>query len=419
MADKKELTANSTVNFSWNNGAGVIFFASITLDENYLFSVKQGVKNSTKEDLVLFPYALINKIHDDGQELFISHEGPIIVADGILQEVNYSKIKENEISKENIKGWLGFSDKYWMSAIVPEGDFSANISHYKKDSTNRYQADYRGKPVLAKAGEQVLVNTKFIVGAKRLSLLDSYSEKYNIVLLDRAIDFGWFYFITKPMSIALTFLGSVLGNFGLAILLFTVFVKACLYPLAYKSYVSMGKMRELMPELQKLKEKHKGDSVKFNQEVIGFYKKKKINPAAGCLPILLQIPIFFALYKTLFISIEMRHAPFVGWIKDLSAPDTSTIFNLFGLLNYDLPAFVPNIGVLPILFCISMIIQQKLQPKPTDETQAFILKWLPFIFLFLFASFPAGLVIYWAWSNTLSILQQLIINYKIKKKEIK
>ncbi|MFN5351528.1 MAG: membrane protein insertase YidC [Alphaproteobacteria bacterium] len=419
QASEKEIIPNKPVIFTWNNKKGLIFSVKLELDDHYLFKVEQTVKNTTKEKIILFPYALINRIRDDGEEFFISHEGPILVADNLLEEINYSKVKEKSIQKENIHGWLGFTDKYWMSAIIPQDKFSANISYYKQASVNRYQIDYRGEAVLLDGNSKAKANTKFIIGAKKLTQLDSYAHEYNIPLLDRAVDFGWFYFITKPMSIALNFLGHSFGNFGLAILLFTVFVKVCLFPLAYKSYVSMGKLRELMPELNKIKEKYKGDQVQFNKELMGFYKKRGVNPAAGCLPILLQIPIFFALYKVLFVTIEMRHAPFIGWIKDLSAPDSSSIFNLFGLLNYTVPNFLPYIGILPILFCISMIIQQRLQPKPTDETQAFIMKVLPFVFLFVFASFPAGLVIYWTWSNALSILQQVIINYKIRKKEIK
>lgn len=418
-ASEKEIIPNKPVIFTWNNKKGLIFSVKLEVDDHYLFKVEQTVKNTTKEKIILFPYALINRIRDDGEEFFISHEGPILVADNLLEEINYSKVKEKSIQKENIHGWLGFTDKYWMSAIIPQDKFSANISYYKQASVNRYQIDYRGEAVLLDGNSEAKANTKFIIGAKKLTQLDSYAHEYNIPLLDRAVDFGWFYFITKPMSIALNFLGHSFGNFGLAILLFTVFVKVCLFPLAYKSYVSMGKLRELMPELNKIKEKYKGDQVQFNKELMGFYKKRGVNPAAGCLPILLQIPIFFALYKVLFVTIEMRHAPFIGWIKDLSAPDSSSIFNLFGLLDYTIPNFLPHIGILPILFCISMIIQQRLQPKPTDETQAFIMKVLPFVFLFVFASFPAGLVIYWTWSNALSILQQVIINYKIRKKEIK
>ena len=304
-------------------------------------------------------------------------------------------------------GWLGFTDKYWLAALVPDqasqltGTFRDNVV----DGQNRYQVDYLRAPLTVPAGSSVETTDRLFVGAKVVEQLDRYSEEYGIPLFDRAVDFGWFYFLTKPLFHVLHFFYLWTGNYGVAILLLTLLVKILFYPLANKSYRAMSKMKKLQPEMMRLREQYGDDKMRMNQELMALYKKEGANPLSGCLPIVVQIPVFFALYKVLFVSIEMRHAPFFGWIQDLSAPDPTSIFNLFGLLPFDPPSFL-MIGVWPLLMGATMFLQQKLNPQPADPMQARIMMLLPAMFIFLFATFPAGLVIYWTWNNVLSIAQQ-------------
>lgn len=410
--EKPILTPKSPVTLVWNNGQNVRFVRTISVDDNFMFSVQQRVENNSGAALSLSPYALINRQYDDpGQEFFILHEGPLAVQNEVLEEVSYEDLRDDDnFSEKTGRGWIGITDKYWLTALVP-GDAQEHVlrmNHFTKGTADRYQVDMMGAAQAIAAGGEVTAETHLFAGAKEVHQLDAYSEKFDIPLFDRAVDFGMLYFLTRPFFSALTFFYELVGNFGLAIMCLTVCVKLVLFPLANKSYKSMGQMKVLMPQIQELREKHKDDKMAMNQEMMKLYQKEKVNPMSGCLPILVQIPVFFALYKVLFVSIEMRHAPFFGWIKDLSAPDPTSVFNLFGLIPFDPPSFL-MIGIWPVIMCITMIMQQKLNPKPADEMQAKIMGMLPYFFLFLFATFPAGLVIYWAWNNTLSVLQQWVI----------
>ena len=344
------------------------------------------------------------------------HEGPIGVFNQELRELSYDEIEEKKVITENASsGWIGITDHYWQVSIFPEAGnkFESNFKNIK-DLKNSIQVDFINKKIFSlKPTETISTNSFIFVGAKEVPLIDRYMKEYNIQNFDLSVDFGWFYFLTKPLFYALNYLSLFFGNFGIGIIILTLFVRILLFPLANKSFKSMNAMKLLTPEIQRLKERFKDDKTRMNQEMFNLYKQKKINPAAGCLPILLQIPIFFALYKVLFVSIEMRHAPFFGWIKDLSAPDPTSIFNVFGLIPWDPPGFLV-IGIWPILMGLTMYLQQKLNPPPPDPIQAKIFMMLPFIFTFLLATFPAGMVIYWTFNNILSIAQQSLILRKQK-----
>jgi len=346
------------------------------------------------------------------------------VFDGSLKEHSYSDLKETgqkgmSIKTEENGGWIGITDKYWMAALIPDQNTNSNFTFRYISNSVSYQTDFLGELSKIPANGEIEIVSRVFSGAKKLNLLDKYEEDLKIKNFDLAIDFGWFYFLTKPFFYALSWANNILGNFGLAILAITVVVKIIFFPLANKSYKSMARMRVLTPQLQQLRERFGNDRQKMNMEMMALYKREKVNPAAGCLPILVQIPVFFALYKVLFVSIEMRQAPFFGWIKDLSALDPTSIFNLFGLLPYStdfLPDFL-NLGIWPLLMGATMVLQQRLNPKPPDPVQAQIFAWMPVVFTFLLATFPAGLVIYWTWNNLLSIAQQWIITRKINKEK--
>ena len=344
--------------------------------------------------------------------------------DTTLKEWTYSELQDDNkagfnYDSEEQGGWAGITDKYWLSAIMPQQSETVKFSmRALPGSEDRYQADFLGKAIIVPAGGEVNWSGYLFAGAKKVDLLDKYEEELGVSHFDLAIDFGWFYFLTKPFFYAITYFNGLLGNFGLAIIAFTILVRLVLFPLANKSYRSMGKMRELAPKIQQLRESAGDDRTKMNQEMMALYKKEKVNPAAGCLPILLQIPVFFALYKVLYVSIEMRHAPFYGWISDLSAIDPTSLFNLFGLLPYSvdfLPSFL-SIGLWPVLMGITMFLQMRLNPPPPDPIQAKIFQYMPIFFTFLLATFPAGLVIYWTWNNLLSILQQWWITRNMRSK---
>jgi YidC/Oxa1 family membrane protein insertase len=415
-ADKELLTPDSPVTLTWDNGEGLTFKREIAIDENYLFTVNQSVVNNTGGDVVLHPYGLIsrkNKPQTAG--FYILHEGPLGVIDGTLTEIDYDDLADDgAVEKKTTGGWLGITDKYWLVALAPSSDeeLTTRFSHHVADNSDKYQTDYLGAARTIAAGSEGAAETRLFAGAKEVDLLDTYAEDYGITNFDLAIDFGWFYFLTKPFFLVLQWLYHFVGNFGVSILLLTVAVKAIMFPLANKSYKSMSAMKKLQPQITEMREKFKDDRQRQQQEMMALYKREKINPASGCLPIVVQIPVFFALYKVLFVSIEMRHAPFFGWIQDLSAPDPTSLFNLFGLIPWDPPQML-MIGVWPLIMGITMFLQQKLNPAPADPTQAKIMMFLPLIFTFMLASFPAGLVIYWAWNNTLSILQQRYIMYKM------
>jgi YidC/Oxa1 family membrane protein insertase len=424
-ASKQILSPDTNVTLSWDNGEGVVFYQDISIDDTFMFTVNQRVKNNSKNLITLYPYGLIRRTGEpETTRFFVLHEGPLGVFDGTLSEKSYEDLEDAGKKGINIKpleagGWIGLTDKYWLSALLPDQKEIFNFTYrHLNSSGGQYQTDFLGKAIKIQSKSQGEFLSRAFAGAKRLVLLDDYEEKFNIKYFDKAIDFGWFYFLTKPFFYALSWANDYLGNFGLAILAVTVLVKLVFFPLANKSYKSMAKMRNLAPEIKKLRERVGDDRQKLNQEMMNLYKKEKVNPAAGCLPILVQIPVFFALYKVLFVSIEMRQTPFFGWIKDLSVADPTSILNLFGLLPYStsmLPDFL-NLGVWPLLMGVTMFLQQRLNPTPPDPIQAKIFAWMPVAFTFLLATFPAGLVIYWTWNNLLSICQQWLIMNGMKKK---
>lgn len=417
-ADRETLTPTTPVTLRWNNGAGFTFVKTIALDERYMFTINTQVKNATGAPVKLYPYGLISRNYEDiTKHNYIMHEGPLGVANGVLSDVTYENLRDDGATTlDNATGWIGMTDKYWLTALIPSNDltFDAQFKHSKRRGLDAYQVDLRGNAMEVAAGETAGFDMRLFAGAKEVKLLDKYRAEYTIPLFDRAVDFGSLYFLTKPIFLALNFFHGLIGNFGVAILLLTVCIKLLLFPLASKSYTSMSQMKLLVPQMTELKERYADDKMKMNAAVMELYKKEGVNPMSGCLPILIQIPVFFALYKVLFVTIEMRHAPFYGWIKDLSAPDPTNIFTLFGLIPWNTPSFL-HLGVLPIIMCVTMVAQQKLNPKPTDPVQAAVINWMPYVFLFMFAGFPAGLVIYWAWNNLLSIAQQSYIQARIKK----
>ena len=408
----RALSRDRPLKLSWDNGAGLRFSRIVELADDYLLTVEQSVANDTASPVTLYPYGLVSRSGTpETSGFFILHEGPLGVLDEVLQEHDYDDLADDgEIKTENVRGWLGITDKYWLTALIPEpGEaFTARFLHRLEQGADKYQTDYLRAAVTVPPGGRAAVRNHVFAGAKKAHLLDRYRDDLNFAKFDLAIDFGWFYFLTKPFFYALSWLQGVLGNFGLAILALTVAVKLVFFPLANKSYRSMSQMKALQPEMVKLRERLGDDRQKLNQEMMALYKREKVNPAAGCLPILIQIPVFFALYKVLFVAIEMRHAPFYGWIEDLSAVDPTNLFTLFGLVDWGPPSFL-HLGIWPILMGLSMWAQMRLNPTPADPIQAKIFQFMPLVFTFLLATFPAGLVIYWTWNNLLSMAQQWVI----------
>ena len=408
----RQLSRERPLKLSWDNGAGLRFARTVELADDFLLTVEQSVANDTASPVTLYPYGLVSRSGTpETSGFFILHEGPLGVLGEGLQEHDYDDlIDDGEIKVENTKGWLGITDKYWLTALIPEpGEtFTARFLHRLEQGIDKYQTDYLRTAVTVPPGGRVAVRNHVFAGAKKAHLLDRYRDDLDFAKFDLAIDFGWFYFLTKPFFYALSWLQGVLGNFGLAILALTVGVKLVFFPLANKSYRSMSQMKALQPEMVKLRERLGDDRQKLNQEMMALYKREKVNPAAGCLPILIQIPVFFALYKVLFVAIEMRHAPFYGWIEDLSAVDPTNLFTLFGLVDWGPPSFL-HLGIWPILMGVSMWAQMRLNPTPADPIQAKIFQFMPLVFTFLLATFPAGLVIYWTWNNLLSMAQQWVI----------
>ncbi|MBN8179383.1 membrane protein insertase YidC [Roseibium aggregatum] len=406
------LTPSTPVTLSWDNGAGLTFKRTFSVDDNYMFTVNQAVENTGADAVTLYPYGLIaRKGMPETKGIYILHEGLLGVfgAEG-LKEVDYDDLmEESSIRPAKVdQGWLGITDKYWAATLIPTPgqEFQPGFSH--SATTDVFQADYLGNGVTIAGGATGESSSYLFAGAKETKVLDGYEEALGIERFELLIDWGWFYFLTKPMFFAIDWFFHLFGNFGVAILVVTVIVKLIFFPLANKSYVSMSKMKLVQPQMTEIREKYSDDRQKQQQALMELYKKEKINPLAGCLPILVQIPVFFALYKVLYVTIEMRHAPFFGWIQDLSAPDPTTIFNLFGLIPWDPPQML-MLGVWPLIMGITMFIQMKMNPAPPDPTQQMIFTWMPVIFTFMLASFPAGLVIYWAWNNTLSVTQQYVI----------
>lgn len=412
VADRTALSPEQPIKLSWDNGQGIKFIRTISLDQDYMFSIKQSVENQSGKSITLYPYALVSRTGTpETLGFFILHEGLLGVFDGQLKEIDYDDLQDaKNISQKSKGGWIGITDKYWLTALIPDqkADIQTNFRHNLQLKKDKYQVDYLGGPKVISAGGSGSVSNRLFAGAKEVKLLDSYEENLNISRFDLSIDFGWFYFLTKPIFYVLLWFAEYLGNFGLAILLLTVLIKLAFFPLANKSYRAMSRLKQLQPKMTKMRDRHKDDRAKMNEAMMQLYKKEKVNPAAGCFPMLIQIPVFFALYKVLFVSIEMRHAPFYGWIQDLSAPDPTSIFTLFGAIPWTPPEIL-MIGIWPILMGITMYLQQKLNPAPADPMQAKIFMFLPFMFTFMLARFPAGLVIYWAWNNILSIAQQWVI----------
>ena len=411
----KILSDANPVILQWNNDEGIIFKKKIELDNKYLFKITQQVQNNTSQPIDLYPYAQItrNKIPDDIQNFYISHEGFIGVFDEELKEDDYEDIEENKIVREASEGWLGITDKYWMTAVVPKKGENFKSTFLYKDS---FKANYiLNNPTTINASSNNSNEVRLFVAAKEVDTIDSYSANEKIDKFDLVIDWGWFYFFTKPLFFIIDYLFKYSGNFGIAIVIITIGIRLIFFPLANYSFRSMAKMKAVQPEMTRLKELHKEDKQKLQQEMMALYRKEKINPASGCLPVLIQIPFFFAIYKMLFISLEMRHQPFFGWIKDLSAQDPTSLFNLFGLIPWDPPSFLV-IGIWPILMGASMWVQQKLNPAPADPIQAKIFAFFPIFLTIILASFPSGLVVYWTINNILTIAQQWVIMKKTKVK---
>jgi YidC/Oxa1 family membrane protein insertase len=410
------------VTLAYDNGQGIEFRRTIKVDSKYLFTIKDEVVNKSANPVSLYPYALISR-HGTPPTLgyYILHEGIVgVLGDQSLQEYTYKKIEEKKkVDFDITNGWLGFTDKYFAAALLPDTKAHLKAHFVSGDigTQKTYQTDYLLDGVTVAPGATGSADARLFAGAKEVAVINAYEQQLNLNRFDLMIDWGWFYFITKPLFVVIDYFYHLVGNFGLAILIVTVLIKAAFFPLANKSYASMAKMKAVQPQMAALRARYPDDKAKQQQELMALYKKEKINPLAGCLPIAIQIPVFFSLYKVLFVTIEMRHAPFFGWIHDLSAPDPTNIFNLFGLIPFD-PTIVPvigsflHVGAWGVIMGITMWVQMKLNPAPPDPTQQMIFNWMPLIFTFMLASFPAGLVIYWAWNNTLSVLQQSVIMRK-------
>ncbi|MEQ3625818.1 MAG: membrane protein insertase YidC [Celeribacter sp.] len=424
VAEGSTLTSDSPVVLEWESPTGLIFRRSIAVDDDYMFSIDQSVENPTDQTLRAAPYGIIAR-HGlpDLANFFILHEGVVGMADGNLTEEEYDSLAESDVNAalgapgtvldDVQEGWIGFTDKYWMTTLIPTaGETTKQVTLYQS-GPNIYQTQLIYPTAEIAPGQTVSNTSMLFAGAKEWETIKAYEEAGIPGFLD-SIDWGMFFFLTKPIFAVLHWINGVLGNMGWSIIALTFCIKALLFPLAYKSYVSMAKMKELQPEMEKLKERAGDDRQKLQQEMMKLYREKKVNPAAGCLPILLQIPIFFSLYKVIFVTIELRHAPWIGWLRDLSAPDPTSILNLFGLLPYAPPGpdsilAILSLGVLPILLGISMFLQQKLNPAPADKTQAMIFAWMPWVFMFMLGRFASGLVLYWITNNTITFIQQYTI----------
>ncbi len=411
------LTSSDPVEMVWDNGEGVRFKRTIEVDDKYMFTIRQTVENNSGKTIEVKPYGLVSRHNPETLGFMVLHEGPIGYMEDKLQEVKYEDLdKEGKKAFLTKGGWLGITDKYWLAALIPDQKINVKASYKSIDSREGkiYQTDYIEPVTRIESGKNFTSTSRFFAGAKSLELLDDYENINNIPHFDLAIDFGWFYFITKPLFFAIKWLYDLLGNFGLAIIALTILIRLSFYPLASQSFKSMARMREIQPEMERMKKTYGDDKAKLQQATMEMYKKNKINPVSGCVPMLIQIPVFFALYKVLFVTIEMRQAPFFGWLKDLSAPDPTSLFNLFGLIPWDPPSML-QIGVLPILMGVSMFFQQKLNPQPTDPIQAKVFAFLPLIFTYMLAHFPAGLVLYWICSNVFSMFQQMAVRKNSKK----
>jgi YidC/Oxa1 family membrane protein insertase len=426
LAEGAVLTTETPITLQWDNGKGLIFSRRIAVDDRYLFTITQSVENRTDAPVTLAPYGIVARhgLPTDLQNFFVLHEGVVGRVDGELQEIDYDEVAElpmqeregarAEVRQATVDGWIGFTDKYWMTTLIPEqGSPFTAVTKYVAGA-DIYQTETRLPAVTVAPGETSTRESRLFAGAKQWETIREYESEGGIAGFIDSIDWGWFFFLTKPIFAVLHWLNVQIGNMGLAIIALTVILKAVVFPLSYKSYVSMARMKELQPEMEAIKERVGDDRQKMQMEMMKLYKEKKVNPAAGCLPILIQIPIFFSLYKVIFVTLELRHAPFFGWLTDLSAPDPSSIFNLFGLLPWAAPEptsimALIFIGVLPILLGVSMWLQQKLNPMPTDPTQAMIFAWMPWVFMFMLGGFASGLVVYWIANNVITFVQQYAI----------
>ena len=425
VARGNELTVSTPIELTWDNGAGQVFGRTISVDENYMFSLTQTVTNNAAAPVALAPYGMIvqHTLPDDLENFFILHEGAVAIANEELSETDWDEIAEADVNpkwgrqaivtEDVTSGWIGFTDHFWQAILIPENDAPYDQALTYDARAETYRAVTRLQTQTVAAGASTTVSTQLFAGAKEWAVLREYEDKGTAKFID-SIDWGWFFFLTKPIFWLLHELNKLIGNMGWAIIGLTLIIKAILFPLAYKSYVSMAKMKELQPEMEALKKSAGDDRQKMQQGMMELYKKNKVNPAAGCMPILLQIPIFFSLYKVIFVTIELRHAPFFGPFQDLSAPDPTSILNLWGLLPWSGPEAgtimaLIFIGILPLLLGISMWLQQKLNPAPTDPTQQMIFAWMPWVFMFMLGSFASGLVVYWIANNTITFTQQYLI----------
>ena len=410
----RKLTPNSSIKLSWKNNQNIKFIKEISIDNQYLFDIKQTIENNSDKTYNFYPYGqIIRNIAPEVTNFYILHEGLIGVFDDQLVEEDYDDIEEKKYSINADTGWLGITDKYWIASLIPENGKSFRSDF---DYKNKFRANFIETDATEIGANEIKTNSiRAIVAAKEVNVIDGYAETENISKFDLAIDWGWFYFIVKPLFFAIQYFFNLAGNFGIAIIMITACIRLVFFPLANYSFKSMAKMKVLQPEMTRLKELHKEDKMKLQQEMMALYKREKVNPISGCLPIFIQIPFFFAIYKVLFVTIEMRHQPFFGWIKDLSERDPTSIFNLFGLIPWDPPSFL-LIGVWPCLMGVSMWMQQKLNPTPPDPVQAKIFMFFPLFLTVILAPFPAGLVIYWTINNILTMAQQYII---IKRTTVK
>ena len=427
-ADAQVLSAGKPLTLSWDNGQGLIFRRIITVDDNAMFAIRDEVENKGASAVSLFPYGQVVRVgRPQTMGYYVLHEGLVgNLGEQGLQEFTYDHVDKEpllsagtngKVWKDAVGGFIGITDKYWAAAVIPDQArrYEGRYSSVQTGTQRTYQADFLGEAVSVAPGASAASNAHLFAGAKEVAAIDGYEKSLGIKRFELMIDWGWFYFITKPLFFVLDWIYKHVGNFGIAILVVTVLLKGLFFPLASKSYASMAKMKALQPEMVAIRERYADDKMKQQQALMELYKTQKINPVAGCWPVLLQIPVFFALYKILFITIEMRHAPFFGWIRDLAAPDPTNLFNLFGLLPFTPPTFL-HLGAWPIIMGITMFIQMKMNPEPPDPVQKMMFTWMPVFFTFLLGSFPAGLVIYWSWNNLLSVLQQ---GYIMKKHGVK
>jgi len=418
--DNATLTVGTPVTLAWDNGAGLVFRRTISIDEHYLFTISQTIENNSGGAVALYPYSrVVRHGTPHVQNFFIQHEGPhgVLGANNLISKKYGDLQNDRQVTFESTTGWLGFSDKYWATAAMPPAgtNLNARFSWSNTAGYDDYQTSYvETAPVAVAAGATATRESYLFAGAKEEAVIAGYEQQYGFDRLELLIDWGWFHFLTKPMYYLLSFLYGILGNFGLAVLAVTIIVKAIFFPLANRSYASMAAMRRVQPEMKAIQERFKEDRAAQQQAMMELYRKEKINPLSGCWPMLIQVPVFFALYTVIFISLDMRHAPFFGWIQDLAAPDPTNIFTLFGLIPWD-PGILPivgsflHLGIWPVVMGITMWVQMRLNPPPADPTQAMIFNWMPVIFTFMLGTFPAGLVIYWAWNNFLSVIQQWVI----------